>query len=124
MHIHIFCAFLLLLLCFVVVVALFVQKRTMYSQADLEERVQRDVDQARQRCQESASREFQRKEADKNKKNAASGRWAGVAADRSRLLRGTKVRRGGCWGRISQFIFPYSFTSVLVLDEFSYDSMC
>ncbi|CAM9931038.1 unnamed protein product [Pylaiella littoralis] len=69
------------------------QRRTMYSQADLEDRAKRDVDQARQRCQENASREFQRKEADNNRKNAASGRWAGVAADRSRLLKGTKASK-------------------------------
>lgn len=61
------------------------------SQAELEERAKRDVEQARARREEAALKEFQLKEAEEKRKTVASGRWDGVAADRSRLLRSTKV---------------------------------
>lgn len=61
-------------------------------QSDLEERVKRDVEIARRRCQEAHSREEQRQTAEDKKKAAASGRWDSVTADRERLLKPTKVQ--------------------------------
>ncbi|CAN0011251.1 unnamed protein product [Ectocarpus sp. 12 AP-2014] len=69
------------------------QKRVMFSQADIEDRAKRDVDRARARRQEVALKELHQKEAEQRKKAAACGRWVGVEADRSRLLRGTKASK-------------------------------
>lgn len=69
------------------------QKRTTHlSQSELEERAKKDVLRAKARREETAERQRQLKEADHRKKTVAKGRWAGVEADPSRLLRGTKVR--------------------------------
>lgn len=76
-------------------ISLHKQKRVMFSQADIEDRAKRDVDRARARRQEVALKEFHQKEAEQRKKTAACGRWVRVEADRSRLLRGTKVRLRG-----------------------------
>ncbi|CAM9712984.1 unnamed protein product [Ectocarpus sp. 12 AP-2014] len=65
----------------------------MFSQADIEDRAKRDVDRARARRQEVALKELHQKEAEQRKKVAACGRWVGVEADRSRLLRGTKASK-------------------------------
>ncbi|CAM9330815.1 unnamed protein product, partial [Hapterophycus canaliculatus] len=68
------------------------QKRTTHlSQAEVEERAKKDVLKARARREEAAERQRQAKEADDKQKAAAKGRWAGVEADRSRILRGTKA---------------------------------
>lgn len=61
------------------------------NQAVLDQRAKQDVENARRRRQEATSRETQRQELEERKRAVASGRWSGVAADRSRLLRATKV---------------------------------
>eukprot|EP00903_Cladosiphon_okamuranus_P017588 g16200.t1 len=69
------------------------EKRMVLSQADLEERAKRDLDQARARRQEASDRELQQKEAEEKRRAAAKGRWDGVPVDRSRLLRNTKASK-------------------------------
>ena len=56
--------------------------------------MKRDLEVARRRRQEANTKKEERQAEEENKKSAASGKWAGIAADRARLLRATKVGRG------------------------------
>lgn len=61
-------------------------------QADLEERVKRDVESARERRRQASARQELRLAEEERRKTAAGVRWADVAGDKARLLKFTKVR--------------------------------
>lgn len=63
----------------------------IFWQTDLDARVRRDVENARQRREEARKKDQERQlEADK-RKAAASERWAAVTVDSARILKATKV---------------------------------
>lgn len=60
-------------------------------QTDLEARVRRDVENARQRREEARKKDEERQSEADRRKAAASERWAAVTADSARILKATKV---------------------------------
>lgn len=60
---------------------------------DLDERVKRGVESARQRCQDIKEKEKQRHALEERRKQGVSEKWKGVTANRARLMSATKVGR-------------------------------